>query len=310
MCPSGGWRRSNPSSRQRQPVFDASLGQFVEIDANFVGPGYFATLDIPVLRGREFDGRDGATSGPVAIVNEGMARMFWPGEDAVGKTIQVASGPANRRMRAVVGVVKDVKYRHLRDEAGPMFYLPVFQTRSTDVMTLHVRTASDPEPVVSTIRGEIRAVDARLSFFGVTTLEAQLDAAFAQPRLAAAMTGAFGLIALALSGVGVYGVTALTARRQTRSIGIRMALGAQPIDIVLAVGYRSLGLVISGLALGLLAAYGFAHVTGAMLVGVTATDAATFTAMFVLLTAVTLVAIYVPARAATKLDPVRAIQRD
>jgi ABC-type antimicrobial peptide transport system permease subunit len=242
------------------------------------------------------------------IVNDVMARAFWPGEDPLGKTILVKDGPAERQVHDVVGVVKDVKYRHLRDETGPMFYRPAFQTRSIDAMTLHVRAGREVEPVVSAIRRTIRSVDPRLSLFGITTLEAQLDAAFAHPRLAAAMTGAFGLLALVLSAVGVYGVTALAASRQTRSIGIRMALGAQPSDIVRAIGRRSAAIVMTGLGFGLLAAYIVAHATGAMLVGVTPTDAVTFAATSLVLTAVSLVAIYVPARSATKLDAVRAIR--
>jgi ABC-type antimicrobial peptide transport system permease subunit len=219
-------------------------------------------------------------------------------------------GPEDRRVHEVVGVVKDVKYRNLREETGPMFYRPASQTRSTDAMTLHVRAGSDVEPVISAIRSEVRSLDERLSLFGVTTLEAQLDSAFAQPRMAATMTGAFGLIALILSAVGVYGVTALAASRETRSIGIRMALGAQPRDIVRALGRRSLVIVMAGLGVGMLAAYLFAHATGAMLVGVTPTDAATFAAALLLLAAVTLVAIYIPARSATRLDAVRAIRGD
>ncbi len=294
-------------SRQRQKVLDMS-GAFVEIDTNFVGPDYFRTLDIPVAQGREFDGNDRRESRLVAIVNEQFARRFWPGEDAVGKQIHVKTGEGQRH--EVVGVVKDVKYRELRGDVSPMVYRPILQTRSTDALTLHVRAAMDPEVLIGTIRREMQALDPNVPIFQATTLETELDASFAQTRQAAALTSSFGLLGLLLSAIGVYGVTALTISRQTRNIGIRMALGAAGRDIIRVVIRRGLAIVIAGLVLGLAGSYVVTQVAEPLLFGVTVGDSVAFAGISALLAVVCMIAIYIPARGATRLDPVAAMRSD
>jgi predicted permease len=292
--------------RQRQPVVSPTSGESIEIDMNFVGPDYFRTLGIPLLRGREFNRRDATTSRPVVIVNERMARLLWPDEDPIGKALR-SSRPA-AQWPEIVGVVKDVKYRDLRDDAGPMFYVPVFQTTSSDPMTLHVWASSDPGELAGTIRREVQTVDTNVPLFGITTLEDQLDASFAQTRQAAVLTSGFGFLSLLLSAIGVYGVTALAVGRQTHEIGIRLALGARRGQIVHMIGRRGLTLVIAGLILGTLGSFGFTRIAGALLYGIGASDPTTFTGMAALLAAVSLIAIYIPTRAATRLDPVAAIR--
>jgi putative ABC transport system permease protein len=175
-------------------------------------------------------------------------------------------------------------------------------------MTLHVRVASDPGALLGPIRREVQSVDPNVAVFGITTLEDQLNASFAQTRQAAVLTGIFGILALLLSGIGVYGVTALAVRRRTRDIGIRMALGAQPRHIVDVIGRRGLTLVIAGLGLGLLGSFGFTQIAGTLLYGVTASDSATFAGMSALLAVVSLIAFYIPVRTATRLDAVAAIR--
>jgi predicted permease len=291
--------------RQRQPVFNPASSEVTEIDTNFVGPRYFHTLGTSLVRGRDFAERDDKTSRSVVIVNERLSRIFWPEQDPIGKVVRL--GGPNSATAEVVGIARDVKYRDLRDAAGPMLYLPILQTRSTGAMTLHVRTATEPGDLSSTIRRALQSVDTTLPLFEVRTLEDQLNAFLAQPRQAAVLATGFAILALLLSGIGVYGVTALTVSRQTREIGIRMALGAQPRHIVREIGRRGLTLVMTGLGLGAVGAVGFTRIAGALLYGATANDAATL-GMSALLAVVSLTAIYVPARAATRLDSVRAIR--
>jgi macrolide transport system ATP-binding/permease protein len=294
------------AGRQRQPIFDPTRGAFAELDTNHVGPSYFRTLGIPVIDGREFDEHDGPTSRPVVLVNERLARTFWPQQEAVGKMIRL--GKSASAIAEVIGVVKDAKYRDLRAETGPMLYRSLFQSGTSDGMTLHARTASDPGAVSAAIRRELQGLDARVALFGVTTLDEQIGASFSNTRQAALLTGAFGLLALLLSGIGVYGVTALAVARHTRDIGIRMALGAQRGDIVRAFGRRGLTLVACGVLLGLFGSVWFTRIAETLLYGVTASDVPTFAAMAALMAAVSFVAIYLPIRFATRLDAVTAIR--
>jgi putative ABC transport system permease protein len=296
--------------RSRRPLPNpAGGGVPIEIDINEIAPRYFHTVGVPLRRGRDFDARDERGGRPVIIVNERLARMFWPGQDAVGKGLRI-----NRRGSPdaeVVGVVADVKYRDLTDPvAAPMVYIPIAQSTTSDGMTLHVRTAGDPGAVAGTIRRELQALDPQLPLFEITTLADRAHASLSQTRQAATLTGGFALLALLLSGVGVYGVTALAVSRRTREIGIRMALGAEPRHIVRVIGWRGVWLVIAGVGAGVMGALAFGRLAAALLYGVTATDVPTFTAMSAMLTIVSLVAIYIPARAATRLDAVTATRCD
>jgi putative ABC transport system permease protein len=234
--------------------------------------------------------------------------MFWQEQDPIGKGVRLPD--SGNPVAEVVGLVKDVKYRDLRGDTGPMFYRPILQSSSSDAMTLHVRAASDPGVLAGAIRREIQSLDPNVPVFQITTLEDQLNAAFAQTRQAAVLTGVFGILALLLSAIGVYGVAALAVARQTRDIGIRMALGARPRHIVRMIGRRGFTLVIAGLSLGVLGSFVFTRIAGALLFGVRADDRATFASMSALLAIVSLIAIYIPTRAATRLDAVAAIRSD
>ncbi len=296
------------AGRQRQPWVNPTSGEKVEIDTNFVGPRYFQTLGIPVLSGRDFTDDDGRASRAVVIVNERLARVFWPQQEPIGKGVRVPE--AGSPTAEVVGVVRDVKYQDLRSDAGPMFYRPVLQTRSTDSMVLHVRAAAELGTLVNPIREAIQNVDRSVPLFQITTLEAQLDESFAETRQAAVLAGTFGVLALLLSAVGVYGVTALAVSRRTRDIGIRMALGAERRHIIRAIGMRVVVLITAGVCLGLLGSFGFTGVTGTLVFGVSTGDAATFASMTALLAVISVLAFVIPVRAATRLDAVAAIRQD
>ncbi|MGH9373838.1 MAG: FtsX-like permease family protein [Vicinamibacterales bacterium] len=294
--------------RQRQPWVNPTSGEKIEIDTNFVGPWYFQTLGIPVLTGRDFHDSDGRASRPVVIVNERLAETFWPQQDPIGKGVLVPE--SGNPTAEVVGVVRDVKYRDLRGEAGPMFYRPVLQTRSTDSMVLHVRAATELGALANQIRLAMQDVDRNVPLFQITTLEEQFDASFAQTRQAALLAGTCGIVALLLSGMGVYGITALAVRRRTRDIGIRMALGAQRRHIVRAIGARVVALIAVGLCLGLLGSVGFTRVTGTLLFGVSTGDAATFASVTALLAPMSVLGFSIPVRSATRLDAVAAIRHE
>ena len=292
--------------RQRQPWTNPASGEKIEIDTNFVGPQYFRTLGIPVLGGREFNQGDGRASRAVVVVNERLAQMFWPQQDPLGKGLRVpeSGNPAAE----VVGIVRDAKYRDLRGEAGPMIYRPVLQTRSTDAMTLHVRSSADPGPIVSAIRLAMANIDHNVLLFQVTTLEERLDSSFARTRQAVLLTGTSGGLALLLSAIGVYGVTALAVSRRTRDIGIRVALGATRRHIVLAIGARVGALIAIGLGLGLLGSFGLTQMMGTLVFGETTGDAATFAWMAAVLALISLIACAIPVRAATRVDALAAIR--
>ena len=294
--------------RQRQPWINPASGEKVEIETNFVGPHYFQTLGIPVLSGRDFTDDDGRESRAVVIVNERLARTFWPQQEPTGKGVRVPE--AGNPTAEVVGVVRDVKYQDLRGEAGPMFYRPLLQTRSSDSMVLHVRAAADAGAIVNPIRQAIQNVDRNVPLFQITTLEEQLEASFAETRQAALMAVTFGVLALLLSGIGVYAITALVVSRRTRDIGIRMALGAQRRHIIRAIGARVITLITAGVCLGLLGAFGFTRVTRTLMFGMSTGDAATFVSMTTLLALISLLAFVIPARAATRLDAVAAIRHE
>jgi predicted permease len=294
--------------RQRQPAISPVSGNPIEIDTNPVGPGYFRTLGIPVVHGREFSDADGKDSMPVVIVNERLAQVFWPGQNPLGQSLRV--GSSRNRPSEVVGIVKDAKYRDVRLDADAMLYVPLFQTASTTAKTLHVRFEGPLEDLSAAIRGEVHALEPGLPLFGIRTLQDQHAAFLAQPRQMAAITSAFGIVALVLAVVGVYGVTAVTASRRVHDIGIRMALGATPSQIVRWVGRRGLAVVGLGLAIGLFGSLALTRVASSLLYGISAHDPSTFVVATAVLAVTSLAAVFVPARAATSLDAARAMRCD
>jgi putative ABC transport system permease protein len=276
------------------------------VQTNIVGAGYFETIGIPILQGRDFSDRDVAGAPRVAIVNETMAKRYWPKEPALGKRFQVLE---HRYYCEVVGIARDSKYVSPSEPAQPFFYLPLEQ-QFAPAMNLHLRTRGDPAAVADVVRSEIQRLDDNVSIFDVRPLRRHLAATLWMPRLGAALLGFFGMLGLLLTVVGLYGVLASSVAQRTHEIGVRMALGARARDVLGMVMKEGLLLVVVGLALGLAAALAVTRALSRLLYGVSATDPATFAGAAAVLIVVGALASYLPAKGATRADPMVALRSE
>jgi predicted permease len=276
---------------------------------NFVAPNYFATMRTPLALGRDFTEHDTADAPPVVIVNQEFARKFYGGEqNALGKRFRFWQGTP---LMEIVGIAKDGFYDSLYEDRQPYMFLPEYQDYQPQMMLLvSANSADNLKAVVENVRREIGQMDARIPVFGVTLAEANLSYAYWGPRLAAGMATAFGLLALLLATMGLYSVMTYVVSQRTREIGIRMALGAQAGDVSRMVVWRGMQLALVGAALGLAAAFGLTRVMKNLLFNVSPTDPATFALIALLLVAVALIASYIPARRAAKVDPLLAIRSE
>ncbi len=272
---------------------------------NIVGPRYFQTMGIPVMRGREFTSRDRAGAQRVVMINETLARRLWPGEDPIGKRLRLG-GPSGPEAE-VIGLAGDGKYATIGENARPYIYQPLLQSYSSK-MTLVVRTTGNPEALSAAIRERIQSLDPNLPVAQITTLAGQVDFALFPARLGAALLGAFGLLALGLAATGIYGVIAYSVSQRTQEFGIRMALGADGADVRRLVLREGLKVVLIGVTAGLALSLAAARLIAGFLYGVGANDPLTFVGVALLLTAVALLACYLPARRATKVDPMVALR--
>ena len=272
---------------------------------NVVGPNYFRTMETPLLRGREFTEIDREGAPGTVVINETLAAKLWPNQDALGKRVST-TGPEGPFLE-VVGVARDSKYQSLGEVSRPYVYLPLQQSYDPK-MTLVVRTMGEPKAVTPVVREQIRALNPNLPIAGVQTLREQLELTLLPSRIAAWTLGGFGALALLLAGIGIYGVVSYGAAQRTREIGVRMALGAKEKDVLGLVLWDGLIVIGAGLAIGLLLAAAATRVISAFLYGLGATDPLTFVAVPLLLGAVALVASYIPARRAVKVDPLVALR--
>ena len=274
-------------------------------DRYSITPGYLRAMGIPLLLGREFDERDVATSSMVAVVNESMARQFWPGEDPIGKRLRV--GDTKGAWKTVVGVVGDVLHKGLDAPHTIQVYLP--NTQFTDSMViLAVRTSNDPSSIAAAVRAEIAALDSQVPISEVATMDDVVSASVANQRFGAFLFLLFGATALVLTAVGIYGVISYGVAQRTHEIGIRLALGAGRREVLRLIIGETMRPALLGAALGLCAAFGLTRLLTRLLYNVKPTDPPVFVAVLLLLIGVALLASYIPARRATRVDPIVALR--
>jgi len=275
---------------------------------NFVGPRYFETMRASLVEGRLLNDGDGPTAPPVVVVNRTLARTYWPRESALGHRLKTEFG-ADARWRAIVGVIGDVKNAGIDRPAGTELYVAFAQNPNpARLASLTVRTAGDPMSMVGAIRREIRALDRALPISQIRSMEEVMSVARSRPRFLTLLLTLFSSLSLILAALGIYGVIAYSVAQRTNEIGIRMALGAQRTDVIRLVGATGIRLALAGTALGAIGAFALTRVLSGLLFGVSSVDAVTFAAMAATLIAVTLLACYIPARRASRVDPLVALR--
>lgn len=276
--------------------------------SDIVTPGYFQTVAIPLVRGREFQTTDRPDSPAVVIVNETLAKRYWPHEDPIGKTVWLGCDVKRPRTLAqVVGVAKDAKYGSLEEEPRPFVYSALDQGW-VGFVGLIVETAGDPGAFGTDLRGVLRSFDPNLRIYEVRTLEQYAEDSLWKLRWQASLLGTFGLLALMLAAVGLYGVVAYTVAQRTREIGVRMAMGAQRADVLWMVLGRGLRLTALGIAIGMLLSVASTRMLRSLLYGMSPLDPMAFAAAALGWTAVAMLASYLPARRAMRVDPVAALR--
>ena len=279
-------------------------GQEPPVIGNAVSNDYFNTMRIPLLKGRFFNDQDMETSAKVVIVNESFARRYWPDEDPIGKRVMTNSRSGER---TIVGVVGDVHGFGLGEEIRPEVFMPYLQS-PTRGLSIAVRTEADPLGMVAAVRSQVQAVDSAQPVANVMTMNQHLAQSVSEPRFNMLLLGVFAALALVLAAVGIYGVMSYTVAQRTHEIGIRMALGAQQNDVVRLIVRQAMVLTVSGVVIGLGAAFALTRVMESLLFGVTATDPATFALISLILIGVALAACAVPARRAARVDPLVALR--
>jgi predicted permease len=281
--------------------YETAPDQQLTVDYNEVGPGYLATMGIPVVSGREFTRADNEIAPLVAVVNEAMVAQYWRGQDPVGGRLQVKG-----RWMRVVGIAKVSKYRSLRETPKPFFYVPMRQ--SALGFALEVRTPLGPETMAKVLAREIHKLDANVAPSEVITMREQVDRTTAVQRAAVTMLGVFGGLALLLAAIGLYGVMSYTVSQSTRELGLRMALGAGAPHLLRLVMSQGMALTAGGMAMGAVGALALTRLIVGMLYKVSPRDPMAFGVAFVVMTMAAGAACFLPAWRATRTDPVRALR--
>jgi putative ABC transport system permease protein len=279
----------------------------ITINYSTVGARYFETMSIPIRAGREYNDSDTATSPRTLVINEAMARRYWPDGNALGKIVRF--GP---NANEVIGIVADSKYSSINERPLAQLFIPMARSE-TSTLRLFVRTSGDPSPLVAEVRNAIRALDPALPVYDARTLNEHMQIAVFAQRMAANLLGAMGVLALLLASIGLYGVMAYAVSQRTQEMGIRLALGASPSSLLSMIVRQGMKLTIVGLAIGFAIAFGAFGSIGAvrtLLPGISPLDPITFISVPVLLAAIALLASWIPARKAGKVDPLVALRVD
>jgi predicted permease len=274
----------------------------------FCSPGFFKTLKIPILLGRDFNERDVRGAAKVGIINEKFAKKYFGGSNAMGRHIGMGIDPGTKLDIEIIGVVADTKYESMRDPIPYELYVPDAQQNFANSETVYVRASGDPTHLFNVLRTEARAVDTSVAMYDLRTVSDQMEISMLTERLLATLSTVFGCLATLLAGLGLYGVMAFMVARRTREIGIRMALGAGQGTVVWMVLRETLTLAGLGVGIGLIGAYGVTRLIQAQLFGVQATDLLTMAAASLGIATVTALAGYIPARRATGIDPMSALR--
>jgi len=298
--------------------YEAKPGESMNPYCNAVSPGYFRTLSIPLVAGRDFDDRDARfepadpkaqlPSYKVAIVNESYAKHYFGDRSPLGRHIGFGINPGTKTPIEIVGVVKDSKYTGVRDEIPLQVFFAFMENDSAGGTVMYVRTTNQPDAAFGAIRQVVRQLDTNIPIYNLRTMDHQMDQSLLNDRLIATLSTAFGVLATLLAVIGLYGVMAYTVARRTREIGVRMALGAVPGDVIWLVMRDVLVLVGSGLVLGLIAASALSRFVSSQLYGVSGSDPLTMAGACVVLALVAAIAGYIPARRATRVNPVLALR--
>jgi predicted permease len=279
-----------------------------DVDRVAISPSYFSTLGTPLLAGRELTEGDGATAPKVALASESMVKRFFPGRNAVGLHFAFGGGNGVKPDIEIVGVVKDVKQEHVSSAIQPYVYIPYAQRPKITGMTFYVRTTQDPLRLATTLQGVVRDLDANLPVFDVKTMERVVEEDLFSARMVAVLSATFAGLAALLAALGIYGVLAYVVVQRTREIGIRMALGALAGDVRLLILKEVGSMVLIGVVVGLPVAYGLARFSESLLYGVHAGDPAVYAFGLLLIAMIALAACFIPARRATRVDPLVALR--
>jgi len=279
-----------------------------DVDHVSISPNYFSSLGVPLLAGRELTEADGATAPKVAVVSEAMAKRFFPGRNAVG--LHFAFGGGNKTVPdiLIVGVVKDVKQEHVSSPAQPYAYIPYAQRPKLREMTFYVRSERDPLSLASSLQDVVRQIDANLPVFGLKTMQRVVEDDLFSARMIAVLSASFAGLAALLAALGIYGVLAYVVVQRTREIGIRMALGAMAGQVRLLIVKEVGSMVLIGVGVGVPLAYGLARFSESLLYGVHAGDPAVYALGLGLIALIALAACFIPARRATRVDPLVALR--